>query len=91
MHKLLLTSLAILPLLAAAGAPVPVTLEVRNMSCGLCPITVKQALQKVPGVESVRIDYARKTASVRYAPDQVRPDTLIEATSSAGYPATVQE
>ncbi|MBS7663209.1 mercury resistance system periplasmic binding protein MerP [Pseudomonas lalucatii] len=91
MRNPLLTMLLTLPLMAAAETPNPVTLEIPNMNCGLCPITVKQALQKVPGVENVRIDFERKTASVRYDPDRVQPEALIEATGNAGYPATLQE
>jgi periplasmic mercuric ion binding protein len=91
MLKLLLTALAALPLLALAAPPQPLTLEVQNMTCGLCPLTVKRALQQVPGVEKVQVDFERKTASVYYDPDLVQPATLIEATGNAGYPSTVQE
>ena len=43
-----LAALAIAP--AFAGAPQTVVLDVQNMTCALCPITVKKSLQQVPGV-----------------------------------------
>ena len=43
-----LAALAITP--AFAGAPRTVVLDVQNMTCALCPITVKKSLQQVPGV-----------------------------------------
>ena len=36
----------------------------RMMTCELCPITVKKALDKVPGVATTNIDFAKKTATV---------------------------
>ena len=91
MRKLLLAALAALPLLAVAAPPQPLTLEVQNMTCGLCPLTVKRALQKVPGVEKVQVDFERKTASLHYDSDRTRPAALIEATGNAGYPSRVRE
>lgn len=65
MRKLLLAICAALPLTALAAAPKTVTLDVQNMTCELCPITVKKSLQKVPGVSAVKVDFGRKTATVK--------------------------
>jgi len=46
----LLNSLVVLPLTLFAGALQTVTLDVKNMTCAVCPITVKNALEKVAGV-----------------------------------------
>src|ERR1041385_3073559 len=47
---------------AFAGAPQAVVLDVQNMTCALCPITVKKSLQQVPGVAGATIDLDKKTA-----------------------------
>lgn len=91
MRKLLIAVLAALPLAASAAAPKTVTLDVKNMSCEVCPITVRKSLEKLSGVSGVKVDFERKTATVTYDPDQVRPEALSKATTNAGYPSTVHK
>jgi mercuric ion binding protein len=54
------------------------------MTCELCPITVKAALGKVPGVADARIDMAAKTATVKFDTDKANVATLVRATTDAG-------
>ena len=91
MRKLLIAALAALPLMAFAATPKTVTLDVKNMTCAVCPITVKKALDKVPGVTAVKVDFAKKTAIVTYDPDKTKPAALTRATTNAGYPATIEK
>ncbi|AYC32466.1 mercury resistance system periplasmic binding protein MerP [Pseudomonas cavernae] len=91
MRKMLIAALVALPLAALAAPPKTVTLDVQNMTCGLCPITVKKSLEKVAGVSAVKVDFDTKTATVTYDPDKARPEALTEATTNAGYPSTVQK
>ncbi len=91
MRRLLLTAaLALSPLAALAGAPQTVILDVKNMTCAVCPITVRKALEKAPGVASVKIDLDAKTATVTFDPDKANAAALIRATAEAGYPASVK-
>jgi mercuric ion binding protein len=91
MRRLLLAAaLALSPLAALAGAPRTVTLDVKNMTWGVCPITVRKALEKAPGVESVKADLGAKTATVTFDPDKTDAAALIKATTEAGYPASVK-
>lgn len=76
---------------AYAGAPETVTLNVQNMSCAACPITIKKALEQVPGVRNVKIDFEKKTATVRLDPDHVNVASLIKATADAGFPSAVKK
>jgi periplasmic mercuric ion binding protein len=85
----LLSVLAALPFTLFAGTSETVTLDVKNMTCSVCPITVKKALEKVSGVTSAKVDFEKKTASVTFDPGKASPDTLTKATSDAGYPSTV--
>lgn len=63
-------------------------LDVRQMTCPLCGVTVRKALEKSPGVLSASVDYNHKTASVRFDPDKTSPTALAQVVTRAGYPAT---
>lgn len=91
MRRLIIATLAALPLAVLAGTPKIVTLDVRNMTCGTCPITVKKSLEKVAGVSMVKVDYDTKTATVTYDPHKSQPQALITATTNAGYPSTLRK
>jgi len=88
---LLSVMLALSSLTALAGATQTVTLEVKNMTCALCPITVRKSLEKVPGVTGVRVDLEAKTATVTFDPDKVDTAALIKAPTEAGYPAAIKQ
>jgi periplasmic mercuric ion binding protein len=64
-------------------------LDVKNMTCAVSPITVKKALEKVPGVSRSDVDFNKKTARVTFDPDKTSPTALSKATSDAGYPSTI--
>lgn len=91
MRKLLITALVALPLATLAATPKTVTLDVTNMTCALCPITVKKSLEKVSGVSAVKVDFDKKTATVTYDSDKAQLEALTNATTNAGYPSTVQK
>jgi mercuric ion binding protein len=86
---ILLIAVVALPLTLFAGNLETVALDVKNMICALCPITVKKALEKVPGVTSAEVDFDKKTARVTFDPDKTSPIALTKATSDAGYPSTI--
>ena len=88
----LIASLAfVLPLAALAATPKTAVLDVQNMTCSMCPITVKKALQKVPGVTDARIDFDNKTATVTFDADKLDSAALVKATTDAGYPSTARK
>jgi len=91
MRNLALLVLAALPLAVLAAPPETVTLDVQNMTCQLCPITVKKALEKVSGVSGVTVDFDRKMAVVTFDPEQTGTQALIQATTNAGYPSTLRK
>ena len=88
MHRLIAAVLLAVPLGVLAAAPQTVVLDVQNMTCELCPITVKKALDKVPGVADTKIDFAKKTATVKFDPERANVAALVKATTNAGYPST---
>jgi mercuric ion binding protein len=75
---------------AVVAAPRTVALNVQNMTCAVCPLTVKKALEQVSGVQQVTVDYASKTATVHFDDAAASVDKLTEATQAAGYPSTVK-
>lgn len=76
---------------AFAAEPQTAILDVKNMQCQMCSITVKKALQKVPGVEDAKVDLDRKNATVKFDPDKTSLDALTAATTKAGFPSTVHK
>ena len=66
-----------------------VTLNIENMTCAMCTITIKKALQKVDGLEQVTVDYNSKTAVVTFDSTKTNSAALIKATTDAGYPGTL--
>ncbi len=75
---------------AAAGSRT-VTLDVEKMDCAVCPITVREALKKVPGVESAQVDLKSKRAVVTFDPGKTAPEALTQATADAGFPSKVEQ
>ncbi|MFQ5660892.1 MAG: mercury resistance system periplasmic binding protein MerP [Gammaproteobacteria bacterium] len=68
-----------------------VTLEVENMTCMMCPVTVRKSLTRLDGVNKAEVSYKSKTATVTYDPQKVTVAELIRTTTNAGYPSTVKE
>jgi mercuric ion binding protein len=72
----------------AVAAEKTVVLSVPGMSCELCPVTVKKAISKVPGVKSVEASYEKKQAIVTFDDARTTVDALTKATANAGYPSS---
>jgi len=60
---------------------------VNNMTCKMCHITVRKAIEQVEGVMDAQVDYETKTATVIYDPSQTNPEAIELASANAGYPA----
>jgi mercuric ion binding protein len=61
------------------------------MSCNVCPITVRKALETVTGVASAKVDFSTKRAAVVCDPTKASVNALTKATVDAGYPSYVRE
>ncbi len=77
------------PAKAAVASAQTATFAVANMTCATCPITVKTAMQKVPGVHSVNVSFKKKTARVVFDPLRVKPAAIAAASTGVGFPATM--
>lgn len=82
--------LTVIPLAAqTVAAEATVTFTVDNMTCALCPITVKRAMEGVAGVRAVEIDFEARTATVVFDAAATSADAIATASANAGYPARV--
>jgi mercuric ion binding protein len=61
-----------------------------NMTCAVCPVTVKSAMEAVTGVRSVEIAFEARTATVVFDPATTDVDAVASASTNAGYPARVE-
>jgi len=57
------------------------------MTCAACPITVKKALENVPGVSKVDVRFEKKQVLVTFDDAKTNTDALVKATTNAGYPS----
>ncbi|MCW9032606.1 MAG: cation transporter [Rhodospirillales bacterium] len=63
------------------------TFVIENMTCALCPITVRKAMEGVKGVQSVKVNFDKKTATVTFDPTTASATIIATASTEAGYPA----
>lgn len=76
-----------------AGELTTVTLDVDGMTCNMCPIAVKKALEKVEGVAEVIVKYEGRGAGwrrVTFDADKAGIGDLTVATDAAGYPSRLK-
>ena len=85
-----ITSVAAQPIAVQVAANQTTTFNIENMTCALCPVTVKKAMEGVAGVKSVAIDFDGKTATVIFDSSMTTPDAIAAASTNVGYPASVQ-
>eukprot|EP01036_Dinobryon_divergens_P036587 gene36587-47675_t len=66
------------------------TLKITGMTCDSCAVHVKDALEKVPGVQSAVVSYPKGTAQLATEPG-TSPDALAAAVAGLGYKATLAD
>ncbi|MET4735689.1 mercuric ion binding protein [Thalassospira sp. MBR-102] len=86
----------LLPTAALAAGPVSqaeqtTVFDIENMTCALCPVTVKTAMEAVTGVEAVDINFDAKTATVIFDPSVASGEVIGAASTNAGYPAKARD
>ena len=67
------------------------TYAITNMTCAMCPLTVKTAMEHVDGVKSVQVNLDAKTATVKFDPSRTTLKTIAAASTNAGYTATIKQ
>lgn len=88
MRTLILGALASVWLSTAQAAdPATAVLDVQNMTCAACGLTIKAALQREPGVAGTEVDADAGTVTVRFDEDRITVDQVAVAITEAGFPA----
>ncbi len=65
-----------------------IQLQVEDLHCEMCAQTVREALQKVAGVNKVKVNLSQKRVIVAYAAElEVSVESLIKALEPTGYRA----
>lgn len=70
-----------------AAAPAKAVLDVENMTCAACGLTIKAALQREPGVTSTDVDGEAGTVTVGFDAERITVDRVAVAITEAGFPA----
>lgn len=91
MHFVVMVLALVVTAKVALAAEMTTTLAIKNMYCATCPITVRQAIAKVPGVKTVSVDFRKKRATVTFDDARTTVDTLAAASRDAGFPAERKE
>jgi len=68
-----------------------VTMHVSGMTCGTCPISVRHRALQLKGVHTAAVDLDTATATVTYEDSEQSPQTIAQAITKLGYPATVRK
>jgi len=67
-----------------------VSLNIPTMDCATCPITIKAALTKIPGVSKVKVSYEKREAVIVFDDAQATVADLKQATEDVGYPSMLK-
>jgi len=65
--------------------------SVNKMTCAVCPLTVQKAMEHVDGVLDAKVDFDKKTATVKYDDERTGPKEIANASTEVGYPATLSD
>lgn len=63
------------------------SLKLRGMSCASCAVNIEQAIQAVPGVADVAVNFGVEQATVKYDPGKTGLEAIQQAVTDAGYSA----
>ncbi|MDQ7041342.1 MAG: heavy metal-associated domain-containing protein [Rhodothermus sp.] len=72
------------------GTTREVILDVQGMTCEACSQAVVYALQRLEGVQDAIVTLEPPEARVRFNPEQVSVEQLMEAVRSAGFEASLK-
>jgi len=66
-----------------------VSMDIERMTCALCPLTVRTAMERVDGVQLVKVDFDSKTATITFDDSKTTATEIAQASTDVGYPAKV--
>lgn len=75
-------------ILPAHATEQTVSMSIEKMTCALCPVTVRKAMERVDGVQEVKVNFDTKTAVVTFDDSKTTAADVAQASTDVGYPAT---
>jgi mercuric ion binding protein len=91
--KTLLGVLAILGMVIGTGVAAAkeqvITLTIENMTCSMCPVTVRKALEMQEGVSEANMSLEPPRAVVTFDDEHTDVETLMATTTNAGFPSSL--
>ena len=66
-----------------------IDLPIEGMSCAACAARIERSLARLPGVASSSVNYATKSATIRFDPALCSPDALVQAVRETGFDASL--
>lgn len=67
------------------GSTGRIDLTISGMDCADCALTIRRALEKVPGVEHAGVSFGTERASVLYDPARASPGRIVQVVTDLGY------
>jgi periplasmic mercuric ion binding protein len=74
---------------AAAAKEQVIILSVENMTCSVCPVTVRKALEMQEGVSEANVSLEPPHAVVTFDDEHTDVQTLVATTTNAGFPSAL--
>lgn len=68
-----------------------IAISVEGMTCEACAAILGKELEKVSGVEAVKVDYAKKKALIAYSETVPNHESLLAAVEAAGYTGNLKK
>ena len=65
--------------------------RIEGMNCDACADTIKNIVQKEPGVRMASVSFSERQARVLYDPQIVQEDRLVEAIQKPGFRVASRE
>lgn len=62
-----------------------IRMKIGGMSCSFCVNTIKKAYNRIPGVEEVGVSLSHEEGLVRFDPERVTADRLVQTLKDIGY------
>ena len=75
----------------AAETEQTVTFDVQKMTCATCPIAVRKAMQRVAGVQQVKVSLDDHSAVVTFDSSSTTAAAIGQASTDVGFPATIRD
>ena len=74
---------------AATAKEQVIILSVENMTCSVCPVTVRKALEMHEGVSEANVFLKPPRAVVTFDDEHTDVQALIETTTNTGFPSSL--